>query len=630
MTLPIIENPLYGLIQLETAAFSSPFTWVDRTADLASGFNYYEGGRAAPPGQSMVDSGVLNATFKDVATVPIVGDLVRLRRFGTTEYFFTGYVVDVSQTIVFDQSISLTTPVTLTTINCSDWVGYVSQFQAIGAGGYTSGGAIDGESRYTYPSRARALNRIIDPSGSTAMIDIAGGAVATQFMGDTDSVGSISEHLDLIVASTAKTMWWGTHALPTNTTTGRTGLIRIQDTAPTSSGYTFRDTALATAGNLHYTEIDFQNSSQNIANDIVLNNRARLHVADYQTEVSNIGGYSEQNFMIVNNQNVLGIPVDQTTQDTDATSITTYGTRQSQINTNASVQFPYFNLFANPSAEYSDDGFSAGSTAHQVRRNRPADDPNPFSPPIVPLTGLPAGEWAIRSLQTSSAGSIAINFIGGETNGQIVVPTVGYKFEAEVARGTVSQSNTRAWVAVTWLRDNETAINTVSGAKTTLTTANTWYHLTLGGFAVAPAGAVRARLTINYDRVSGSIQTNDRLWCDMFLFSDSDFFYFDGDTPDFGGASYGWVGGVGDSPSYQCDLPYNLGGLWLDDYSTTSMRATRIRWNAQEDLTAVSSLTVGKTISLVYDGTTTTHRIVGINGNVDPERYMIDYYLIKI
>lgn len=49
MTLPIIEEPLYGLIQLETATWSSPFTWVDRTADLAGGFSYNEGGRVAPP-----------------------------------------------------------------------------------------------------------------------------------------------------------------------------------------------------------------------------------------------------------------------------------------------------------------------------------------------------------------------------------------------------------------------------------------------------------------------------------------------------------------------------------------------------------------------------------------------------
>jgi hypothetical protein len=60
------------------------------------------------------------------------------------------------------------------------------------------------------------------------------------------------------------------------------------------------------------------------------------------------------------------------------------------------------------------------------------------------------------------------------------------------------------------------------------------------------------------------------------------------------------------------------------------MRVARIRWNAQENLSAVSSLTVGKSISLVYKGTTTTYRIIGIDGNVDPDRYMIDYYLVKV
>jgi hypothetical protein len=60
------------------------------------------------------------------------------------------------------------------------------------------------------------------------------------------------------------------------------------------------------------------------------------------------------------------------------------------------------------------------------------------------------------------------------------------------------------------------------------------------------------------------------------------------------------------------------------------MRVSRIRWNAQEDLTAVSTLTVGKTISLIFKGTTTTYRIIGIGGNVSTDRFMVDYYLAKV
>lgn len=132
----IDETPLFGRLQLETSVWGTTFTWIDRTSTIAGEVYYWEGGRVATAGQSQTDVGTLTVTFKDAATIPVVGDLVRLRRFGTSEYWFTGYVQDVTQRIVFDSEVSYTTPVTLTTISCADWVGYLSQFQVIGAGGH--------------------------------------------------------------------------------------------------------------------------------------------------------------------------------------------------------------------------------------------------------------------------------------------------------------------------------------------------------------------------------------------------------------------------------------------------------------------------------------------------------------
>ena len=74
----------------------------------------------------------------------------------------------------------------------------------------------------------------------------------------------------------------------------------------------------------------------------------------------------------------------------------------------------------------------------------------------------------------------------------------------------------------------------------------------------------------------------------------------------------------------------DIAGRLLTQYSATDMRVSRIRWNAQEDLTAVDLIRVGRTISLVYKGTTTTYRVVGIDGAITDERYMIDYYLAKV
>jgi len=107
--------------------------------------------------------------------------------------------------------------------------------------------------------------------------------------------------------------------------------------------------------------------------------------------------------------------------------------------------------------------------------------------------------------------------------------------------------------------------------------------------------------------------------------------YFDGDTPSDTSFQYLWTGELGLSPTFK--VTNNLDDTvttYLSRYSTTSNRVTRIRWNAQEDLASVSAIYVGSTISVIFDGTTTTHRVVGIDGNIDAERYMIDYYLEKV
>ena len=624
MTLPIIERPLYGSIRLETTAWTTPFSWVDRTAYLVNGINYSEGGRLGMPGTPSVDVGTLVATLKNAPTVPAVGDLVRLRT-GFGQYAFVGYVQDVSQRIVFDDSVSYTTPNVLTTIFVSDWVGYISQFQAVGAGGANETTGVDEtDSVYDWKKRVAALNKIVDSSYSTKIIYATPGSVGTApDMGDTDLVGSLAEHLDLIAAST-DTFWYGTHYIPTNKTTGRTSLIDVYRLSGLdSSGVTFTD-ELGTSGQLHYVEIDFENSSENVANSIVANNRVRFHVPD--AEVTKIGGFNEENYVVVNEANVVGIGIDAVDKKTDSTSITTYGIRQADVSTN--VAMPVFatgnvNLIANPSVEYSDDGYSGGGNS-RVRRRQPSLDANPFA--------AFTGQWAMRSRQTTgTAGNAQIDYTGGESDGIPAVAGTTYYVKIRAARGTVSRTDMRAQVRVFWYDDTETQIGAViSGAYVSLANANTWYELTSGAI-IAPAGTTRAKVQVFYNRIGGaSISNADILWADGFQMSKADIPYFDGDTAGNFQYAYIWTGGVGASPSYRLSNKVDdQAGNILTRYSTTSMRATRIRWNAQEDLTKIDDLSMGRSVAVRYDGTTTTYRIVGIEGNIDAERYMIDYYLAK-
>jgi hypothetical protein len=624
MALPIIENPIYGQMTFETSAWVTPFSWVDRTADVVNGINYSQGGRVGLPGQSQVDVGTLNATFRNLANVPLVGDIVRLRRTGTTEYAFTGYVQDVSQRIVFDDSVSYTTPVTLTSINCVDWVGYISQFQAIGVGGLTSGTFIP-QDNYTVGSRVRALNNVIDPTNATQLITDTASS-ASLIIGDTDMVGTLSDHLDLVSASDNR-YWYAANVLPTNKTTGRTGLIQERQLAlAPSSGKTFTD-QVGTAGQLHYVEIDLESSSQNVANNIVLNNNSIITTTSptlpaYNAQlITQVGGANRQNFTVVNGVEVVAVPYQQTWQLSDATSVATYGNRATQIETNLAGLVQNANLISNPSVEYSDTGW-VGTANSVVRRRKPSEAPTPFV--------SKSGEWAVRVRCLNANTQILARFNGAESDGTPVIPGNRYYFSAWVARGFPSRPDLRGTVVVRWKDDSDTTIATYTAPNFSLATEQVWYRAT--GNAIAPAGASRCNIDIFFTRAGGgNNNVNDIMWVDAVNMAETDPAYFDGDTPATTSSNYLWTGEVGLSPSFQ--LVNNLDdtiNTYLARYANTSNRVTRIRWNAQEDLPSVSALYVGSTVQVIYNGTTTTHRIVGVDGNVSPERYMIDYYLERV
>jgi len=635
MTLPIIEDPLYGLIVFETQPQAGG-SWVDRTQEL-TGLNYSEGGRLTLPGANTVDIGTLNASFKNLASVPAVGDFVRLRRAGTSEYAFTGYIQDVAQQIIFDNSVSLTTPVTVTTLHCLDWVGFLSQWVVSGAGGRDGSFVLGtGGEAYLEPSRIRAINYSFDSTNATQIISATAdaGTNGPLYVADTDLIGTAADHMDLLSRSLG-TVWYGSHVLPTNSTTGRDNLIKWQYyNGALSSGKTFTDVA-GSAGQLHYTEIDLESSSQNVANIIAINNRSLVYWNDVDNAA--LAGANETNFIYVDlNTKQRGIAPETEFTFKDATSIGTYGARQSQFDTNlytpvyadnvSSVNYYLVNQLSNGSLEYNDNGWSGGAN-NKARRRQTLSDPTPFA--------AYNGTWALRLKHTAAA---AVNsqatFSGGESDSMPVTAGRYYVVGGQCARGAVSRTDLRARVGINWYDDEENLLSTSTGSNTSLTTASTWYDIQ--HFALAPASATRATVTFTTSRASGNQTRGDISWIDAVFFMRTNSVnslgrsYFDGDSPKQNGNLYVWSGEVGASPTwYLTNYLYTRAEQLAGQYSTTSVRVTRIRWNAQEDLTSVSSLTVGTTISLVYKSTTITYRIIGIDGTVDPDRYMIDYYLVK-
>ena len=631
----IREKNLYGLIQFETLV-QSVGTWVDRTADLVS-LAYSEGGRQSMPGTNTVDVGSLNASFRSLSSVPTVGDFVRLRRFGTTEYAFTGYIQDVSQRVQFENTVKLATPVVVTTINCVDWVGYATQTIVNGVGGRDTSFNLITTGEYSEGARIRALNYALDSSNATQLVKATAetGGSGSATLNDTDYTGSMADHLDLMARS-ANSFWYASHVIPSNNTTGRDNLIYWNaDGASVSSGKTFTDLA-GSAGQLHYTEIDFESSSQNVANTITLRNRNLVRFPDI--DISRIGGANENNFIFIDlNTKVVGIAPDTEWRYDDTTSQATYGNRFADLETNlstpisfttiSSTPYYYVNLVANPSVEYTDLGWSATS-ANKVRRRLPSQDPSPFA--------AAQGDWAIRVRQITQNTSTTINYSGGESDG--IPVTVGryYRVLVKAARGATSRADLRAQIRINWYDADEALISSATGSNVALTNSNQWYDVT--HFAQAPANTNRATISVLYNRSGGgNIFVGDIMWLDalhMHRTTSTESFtmsYIDGDSGKGTSDITVWTGEVGNSQSVSLNNRLQNRAIAIAAaFNTTSVRVSRIRWNAQEDLSSVSSLTVGKTISLIYGGGTTTYRIIGINGTVDPDRYMIDYYLVKV
>lgn len=626
MTLPIVELPLYGKIQIETTSTSGAFSWVDHTQFL-TGASHFEGQREITLGTVGPEVGTLSATFRAMTTVPTSGDYVRIRRYGTTEYTFTGYIQDVSQRIVFETAVTDATPVVYTTIVALDWVGLLTQVQIDGIDGRSVSAPIN--IAHKIDDRVRALNYQYDTTNATELIEVTA-LTGSSDLAITDFSGTIAEHLDIACRS-VDAYWFANRLIPSNATTGRDKMVSYRKwSTDVSTGKTFTD-ALGSAGNLHYTEIEIQSSSWNVANTVNITNYA---MANIPTLLTKIGGGNEQNFVDINGiRSVTGVVNTEQWTSADSTSVAAYGSRIVDIQTCRDTPIlypttnnPLCNIITNGSMEYSDEGWvAAGAATSRVRRRQPS-------------FGAAFGSWAMRGRVTAAGATATIRFNGGESDGTPVVATQYYFFKAYAARDTTSRTDLQVRLRAQFYDEDENALGVPSGTNVALTTAGTWYTPT--ALVQAPAGAVRVNILLEFSRSGGAnLQAGDMHWVDGVSGTQTNstgtgltgWTYYDGDTLNTPGAIYMWTGAVGASQTAIMDNTVDtLGNTLTARFGTTSLRATRIRWNAQEDLTAMSSIVVGKTLSLTYQGTTETYRIIGIDGSVTPDRYMLDIYLWKV
>lgn len=602
----ITESELYGLVFVEVADNTANVTsWVDITEWLTSG-GAERGGIKSIPGQSSTDVGSMSVTFKDLASTVNVGYWIRFRV--GSGVVWSGYVSDITRRIEFSKLFS-NGSATFTTVSAADWVGVAS--------GTVVDGSIQASALYsTGTTFIGKLNDAISASYDLISSSAAAGALS---FGNTDYVGSVSEHLDLLsnsgynpaVPGTAPFRWNATPTSPT-TSTPPPGGIYANAGSFTSTGLTFTD--VPGGSSLHYTDLELGQSSQDVTNFVEVKNHSMT---------------------VYSGNPVLRTYEDYTYTAQRSSSIAINGQRSATVDTRAPMVYathgtaslPDINLVWNPNVQVSSDYWVVDNSALSgCRRASTALEATPFA--------AFEGDYAMRRTVLTATSNVTIMYAHDNEEGIPVVPGYQYRF---IGRGLRYSSLTDLQIRadVIFYDDNSAVISTISSGQVALTSIRTWYAAAVSG--TAPSTAVTAKIRLVYTRSGGAnLTVGAKVFADGYQFFrvanlTETMTYLSGDTLDTYDYVYAWLGDEYRSESARFMNPVSLiASEILYANEASEMEISSLRWNAQEALASTSSLEINKTIQIVFDGVTATYLILGISFEISRERLMVNINVKKV
>lgn len=451
-----------------------------------------------------------------------------------------------------------------------DWVSWIAQFQVTSVP--SANGLID---------RNTDLNAMLPGDPIAPIGTIPGGPdVYSQIVGQY----SVAEILDLTANSSVNGFWRSELVVPTGSA-GTNALVR-NATSPTTINVTLTDGShTGTPTNLtYYTDIQVATRSSQVVNDVLLSNIVGDSVIEYE--------------------------------QTDATSINLYGSRYTE--TQAAVFVPILsrNLFPFPSFE------------NYLNRTEDANFFYSAEQPSLDSGGTWAAYdrlWAYRAFaKTTAVPTVALPL------SEVVEVTPGLSYSGSAYAAASAGLQSRARFFIQWQDDNQAIISTTYGAYVNHAALRTWYRT--AGSATAPAGAVYARVGLQFSRTTGAnIGANSKYWTDGLHFGRvNETTYWDGSTPDTSTTIYGWDGAPDDSSSYRAtNTLTSMTTQFLADNSTAKRSPDTIRINAQDNLTAVQLFNLYTRLDIWFQSNRWSSIITGIthNININPDgttRWMID------
>lgn len=421
---------------------------------------------------------------------------------------------------------------------------------------------------------------------------------------DNMLTANLVEHFDLATESVGAT-WW----------VDKTNVTKFaQDFNYVLPSCTFSD--VVGEGNIYFNSIGVSFDTAAVVNQIAFSNIGRRAAAR---------GSDQYNAYTVN------------WLDSDTTSISNWGARKHEMQTNLWTQVNKTNLLGNPHLAYSGEYVGTGSTNAKVTRINIADNATGATGYLATGTTAPvagAGAYCARSVVTANNANTLIIFGGdGATNssGDPTVPVVaGSQYSAAVylRAGVGNTASLTGRVNIYWYTETGALVSTTGGTATTITSTG-WTRVTLT--TTAPATSAYA-LVAAWFIYGGANNTNFRYYatCAQLEQASSASTWFSGDTTDDTSYVYEWEGapGLSNSIRYNNVMDTRTGEL-LAEFSTPTTRITNLRWNTAQNPVLAASLDIGSIVTITFRGTTDNYRIVGINHEATPDNWHMTLQVTK-
>lgn len=420
---------------------------------------------------------------------------------------------------------------------------------------------------------------------------------------DNQVTGTLVDHFDLATQSVGA-HWW----------VDKTNVTQFaQDFNYVVPSATFSD--ITAAGNVYYNDIETAFDTQDIVNDITFTNVG--------SRVSTYGSEKFDEYTV-------------TWVDSDPTSVSNWGARKYELQTNLWTQVSTRNELPNPSVIKSIDGVITGAANLEITRQQISVISTGATGLLPTGTTQPvtnAGDFVIRGRVTGQQANYPIQYGSGtQDNGTAAVPiTPGLAYTGSVymRAGVGHSTSLTGRCDIRWLANDGSIISTISGTATTITSTG-WTRRTVT--ATAPANAAYA-LIYSWFIYGGANAVGFRYYSTAAQLeqASSASTWFSGDTTDNATYLYEWEGEPGASRSirYSNVMDTRTAEL-LASFANPIVRVKSLTWNTAQNPTLAYTLDIGSLIVVTFKGTTATYRIVGMSHDINPERWLMNLKVEKV